>query len=96
MNKLTAALLTICTFVFIASPSMAGEKKKDKGGDDVFTKYDENKNGTLDDDEKTKLRADFKAGDAALKKYDTNNDGTLDDNELAAIKPPEKKKKKNK
>ncbi len=96
MNKFIALALAACAFCFVASPTFAGDKKKKESGDDVFTKYDANKNGVLDDDEKAKIRADFKAGDAALKAYDTNNDGTLDDNELAAIKPPEKKKKKNK
>jgi len=67
-----------------------------KEGKDVFSKYDTNKNGTLEAEEVTALREAFKKGDEDLKAYDTNKDGTLDENEIAAIKPPEKGKKKKK
>ncbi len=72
-----------------------GAKKGNKGGTDVFGKYDANKNGVLDADEITALKKDFSAGDAELKKLDINADGKLDDGEIASIHATKAKKKKN-
>ena len=52
----------------------------------VIQKYDTNKDGTLDDQEKATMKADFEAKRTEMKKellakYDTNKDGKLDDGE---------------
>lgn len=60
-----------------------------RGGPDkaeLIQKYDTNKDGKLDDQEKAAMRADFKAKHEArhqemLAKYDTNKDGKLDETE---------------
>ena len=60
----------------------------------LFAKYDKNKNGKIDDDEKSAIQKDFAAApDGDLKRFDTNKDGKLDDSEVAAIKAPEGKEK---
>ncbi len=60
---------------------------------DVVPKYDKNRNGIIDGEEKDALRKDFAANpDGPLKKFDTNKDGKLDDEEIAAIKPVTQKK----
>jgi hypothetical protein len=86
-----AAMLSLA----VGMPAFAGKKNKNKGGTDVFAKYDKNANGKLDPDEVEAVKKAF-ATDPDLKQYDTNSDGKLDDNEIAAIKPAEHKKKKKK
>lgn len=95
--KKTWIITAFLALVIGAPCSFAKGGKKNKGGAkvDVFSRYDKNANGVLDDDEKNALKAAF-ATDPDLKKFDTNSDGKLDDNEVAAIKPAEHKKKKKK
>jgi hypothetical protein len=91
--KKTWIIATMLAFA-VGMPAFAKkEGKKNKGGTDVFAKYDKNANGKLDPDEVEEVKKAF-ATDPDLKKFDTNNDGKLDDNEVAAIKPAEHKKKK--
>ena len=60
---------------------------------DTLAKYDKNKNGGIDGEEKDALRKDFAANpDGALKRFDKNKDGKLDDEEIAAIKASAEKK----
>ncbi|MBI3880016.1 MAG: hypothetical protein HY301_08110 [Verrucomicrobia bacterium] len=96
MKKLTAILAGLCVLALVApTTSFAAKAKKDKGGVDVFGRFDKNHNGVLDDEEKTELKKAFET-DATLKSLDLNGDGKLDDGEIAAIKPAGgKKKKKN-
>ncbi len=95
--KKTWIITALLTLVIGAPCTFAkGNKNKGKASVDVFSRYDKNANGMLDDDEKTAIKAAL-ATDTDLKKFDTNSDGKLDDNEISAIKPAEhKKKKKNK
>jgi hypothetical protein len=51
---------------------------------DVYSQYDKNYNGMLEDDEKTALRGDL-ASNSLLKAYDTDGDSKLSDAELASI-----------
>ena len=57
----------------------------------LLEKYDTNKDGKLDDQERAAMRADFKAKREArhekmLAKYDTNKDGKLDPQERAVMR----------
>ena len=93
---LTAAAVSLA-FVLSASVALAaaGTKKaaKPKIKADILAKYDKNKNGVLDRDEKVALEKDM------LPTYDLNKDGALDDTEKKAlyadIQEKGAKKKKN-
>ncbi len=57
----------------------------------MMEKFDANKDGQLDDQEKAAMKAEFEARKAEmekklLEKFDANKDGQLDDQEKAAIK----------
>ncbi len=57
----------------------------------MLEKFDANKDGQLDDQEKAAMKAEFEAKHAemkqkALEKFDANKDGQLDDQEKAAMK----------
>lgn len=107
MKKLSIIAIALVTLV--AAPS-AFAKKGDKTPtvpSDIYAKYDVNKNGTLDADEKATLVKDFDADKTGpLKALDNNGDGKLTDGEIATIsatKPSDapakakgKGKKKNK
>jgi hypothetical protein len=55
----------------------------------IFAKFDTNKNGVIDGDEITAVRAAFAAEPKGqFARYDTNQNGKLDDAEIAEIKPP--------
>lgn len=61
------------------------------GKQKMLEKYDTNKDGQLDANEKAVMKADFKAKRQAKKaemlaKFDTNKDGKLDETERAAMK----------
>lgn len=97
--KTPPVLLPICALLFSTNNGLAkGEKFKSSAGTYGCTKFDVNKNGILDPEERNALLRGFAEGDTALKTLDVNNDGKLDDNELAAIKlpAPAKQKKKKK
>jgi hypothetical protein len=58
---------------------------------ELLTKYDANKNGKLDPDEREAMRSDWRAKFEArraevLKKYDLNHDGKLDQGERTAMR----------
>jgi Ca2+-binding EF-hand superfamily protein len=62
-----------------------------EGRGKMLEKYDTNKDGVLDANEKAAMKADFQAKREARKqemlaKYDTNKDGKLDETERAAMK----------
>ena len=95
MKKVYLLALGVCLLGLAVPSAEAAKAKKNKGGTDVFAKYDKNGNGVLDSDEKDAVKAAF-SSDADLKKFDLNGDGKLDDAELGAMKPEGKKKKKNK
>jgi hypothetical protein len=86
MKKL--CVLAIALVTIIAAPS-AFAKKGDKTPtvpSDIYAKYDVNKNGTLDADEKAALIKDFEADKTGpLKSLDNNADGKLTDGEIATI-----------
>jgi hypothetical protein len=107
MKKL--CILAMAMLAIVAAPN-AFAKKGDKTPtvpSDIYAKYDINKNGTLDADEKAALVKDFDADKTGpLKALDNNGDGKLTDGEIATIsatKPSDapakakgKGKKKNK
>lgn len=86
MKKL--CVLAIALLTIAAAPS-AFAKKGDKTPtvpSDIYAKYDVNKNGVLDADEKAALIKDFDADKTGpLKKLDNNGDGKLTDGEIATI-----------
>jgi Ca2+-binding EF-hand superfamily protein len=93
MNQTTTRILTLCLFTcFLTSSALADKANGPKAK--FFAKYDKNKNGKIDADEKEAIRKDFAADpEGDLKRFDKNKNGKLDDDEIAAIKPPEGKKK---
>jgi hypothetical protein len=88
MKKL--CILAIALITIVAAPT-AFAKRGDKTPtvpSDIYAKYDVNKNGTLDADEKAALVKDFEADKTGpLKSLDNNGDGKLTDGEIATISP---------
>jgi hypothetical protein len=69
-------------------PSNALAAKADGKKAKLIAKYDTNKNGAIDGDERVALRKDFAANPKGdLKVMDADNDGKLTDEEIAAFKP---------
>ena len=94
MKKLGLLTLTLALGLlgFVATPRALAAKADGKKAK-LIAKYDTNKNGVIDADEKEALRKDFaKDKDGELKALDKNADGKLDDDEIAAIKPGSGKK----
>lgn len=91
--KTTAPLTAALCLLFLTAAS-AHAAKADGPKAKLFAKYDKNKDGVINGEEKDVLRKDFAAEkEGSLKKFDTNKNGKLDDDEVAAIKPPTGKKK---
>lgn len=86
MKKL--CILAIALSTIVAAPT-AFAKRGDKTPtvpSDIYAKYDVNKNGALDADEKTALIKDFDADKTGpLKVLDNNGDGKLTEGEIATI-----------
>ncbi len=84
---LTTLLAAGTAGVALANGGGGGHGDKQK----MLEKYDTNKDGKLDDAEKSVMKADLKAKRAAKKaervaKFDKNGDGKLDETERAAMK----------
>ena len=93
MRHSITRILSLGLFICLCATSVVAEKANGPKAK-FFAKYDKNKNGKIDDDEKEAIRKDFAANpEGDLKHFDKNKDGKLDDEEIAAIKPPEGKKK---
>jgi hypothetical protein len=89
--------LALVSFVVAAGVSFGAEepaKSADPVPPSVLKRYDKNKNGALDEAERTKWQADLAArrekerADRAvmLEKYDTNKDGKLSEEERVSAK----------
>jgi hypothetical protein len=92
MKRAYVLTLSLCVIGFI-SAMPASAARSDGPRAKFFAKYDKNKNGVIDEDEKDAIRKDFAAEpEGELKRFDKNHDGKLDDSEIAAIKPPTAKK----
>ena len=96
MKKLLLLTLTV-TVLGAVSLRADDTKSADKSSDGkdkkeipakVLEKYDKNKNGVLDADEKEAMKKDRQE---ALKKFDKNGDGKLDEQERAAAKEASEK-----
>ncbi len=98
MKKVWILAVSACV-LGLAIPSVqaakSAKRSKKNQTTDVFSKYDTNKNGVLDDSEKEAIKKAVET-DWSLKAYDTNGDGKLSDDEIAAIKPQAAKGKKGK
>ena len=93
MKNVCLFAICFCVFGWLSSSTALADKKNGPRYK-FFEKYDKNKNGKIDDDEKEAIRKDFAAEpEGDLKRFDKNKNGKLDDDEIAAIKPPEDKKK---
>jgi len=91
------SLLTISVGLLVVASSPALAAKADGPKARLFAKYDKNKDGVINGEEKDALRKDFAADkDGELKRFDTSKNGKLEDEEIAAIKPPTGKKKADK
>ena len=95
MKKLLTLTVAACILGLMTSSAFAAKAEGPKAK--LFAKYDKNTNGSIDGEEKDALRKDFEANkEGDLKRFDKNKDGKLDDEEIAAVKPPEGKKKSEK
>ena len=93
MKHTATRILSLCLFTCLLTSSALADKASGPKAK-FFAKYDKNKNGKIDPDERAAIRKDFAAEpEGDLKRFDKNKDGKLDDDEIAAIKPPEGKKK---
>lgn len=87
-------IMTVSAVILGLMTPSAFAAKADGPKAKLFAKYDKNTNGSIDGEEKDALRKDFEANkEGELKRFDKNKDGKLDDEEVAAVKPPEGKKK---
>src|SRR5437016_14651649 len=92
MKRAYIISLSVC-LISLLTPSPVFAAKSDGPRAKLLAKYDKNKNGVIDEDEKEAIRKDYAANpDGDLKRFDTNKDGKLDDAEIAAIKPASGKK----
>lgn len=82
------SILAIALITLVAAPhafAMKGDKTT-RVPSDLYVKYDVNKNGVLDEDEKASLIKDFDADKTGtLKALDNNKDGKLTNGEIATI-----------
>ena len=89
LTKMKLAIVMVGSLVAGVAGVAGAQGFRHDGGPDraqVIAKYDTNKDGKLDDQEKATMKADFQAKRAEMKKemlakYDTNKDGKLDDGE---------------
>jgi Ca2+-binding EF-hand superfamily protein len=89
-KKLTIALALCGSLAGVGVAAADGFHGRGGRGE-ILQKYDLNKDGKLDDGEKTAMRADFKAKFAEkraemIARFDTNKDGKLDDGEKTAMR----------
>jgi hypothetical protein len=94
-----ATLAFTCTIAFADDPKPEPKEKGPSKAD--LKKYDANNDGTLDEAESAKLKADKEAKreadkKARLEKYDTNKDGKVDKTEAEAEKADKEKAKAEK
>ena len=93
LTKMKIAIALVGSLV-AGAVGVAGAQGFNHSGPDraqVIQKYDTNKDGKLDDQEKAAMKADFKSKreemkKEALAKYDTNKDGKLDDGERKVMR----------
>jgi hypothetical protein len=88
LRSLLCGLTAICAISVSHADETQGAKES-KTPPGLVKKYDVNKDGVLDEQEKAALEADKAKKTAAmeakrLKRFDANKDGTLDESELAA------------
>jgi hypothetical protein len=90
----TLRRLVLASFIVAAGISFAAEEPADPAPPSVLKRYDKNKDGALDEAERTKWEADKAARRekerteraAMLEKYDTNKDGKLSEEERVSAK----------
>lgn len=91
MKKTLVMALALCV-TGLAAQAADGEKKPEaprRGS--LLEKYDKNKNGKLDEDEREAIRKDREAD--RIKHFDKNGDGKLDEQEEAAARAELRKRR---
>jgi hypothetical protein len=87
MKKISLIAIGLCA-VGLMMPASVLAAKADGKKAKLLAKYDKNKNGVLDADEKKAIQDDYaKDKDGQLKAFDKDGDGKLSDAELDSIKP---------
>jgi len=79
-----AVLIAVAISVTGLVTHAADNEKKPARRENILEKYDKNKNGKLDPDEREALRKDREA--ERIKRFDKNGDGKLDAQEEAAAR----------
>ena len=93
-SSVAASPTPLATIPTSATPAEA-EKRGRAASPKRLEKYDTNKNGRIDPEEKAVMKKDRTARhEERLKKYDKNGDGKLDDAEKSAMKAETKAGKK--
>ncbi|MEI7946320.1 MAG: hypothetical protein WCJ02_06465 [bacterium] len=88
MKKLSILAIALITLVAVPTAFAKKGDNTSKVPSDIYAKYDVNKNGVLDADEKAALVKDFDADKTGpLQVLDNNKDGKLTDGEIATISP---------
>ncbi len=87
MKKIFLIAIGLCA-VGLMMPASVLAAKADGKKAKLLAKYDKNKNGVLDADEKKTIQENYaKDKGADLKAFDKDGDGKLSDAELDSIKP---------
>lgn len=90
MKKTLLFALTISVTGLVA-PAAEGERKPEARRSSILEKYDKNKDGKLDQEERDALRKDREA--ERVKRYDKNGDGKLDEQEEQAARNEVRKRR---
>lgn len=95
-NSVAASPTPLATIAPGKIPAATAKTRDRSANPKILEKYDTDKNGQIDPEEKTAMKKDRATRrEERLKKYDKNGDGRLDDTEKAAIKPETKLEKKS-
>ncbi len=87
MKKLCFIALGACALCLVMPANVLAAKADGKKAK-LFAKYDKNKNGILDADEKKAIQSDYaKDKTGELKAFDKDGDGKISEEEFAAFKP---------
>jgi hypothetical protein len=105
MNMKKLVMISVCLLGLAAASTLKAEdapsatpkpRARAKADPKMLEKYDTNKNGKIDPDEREAMKKDRQAlHDETIKKYDKNGDGKLDADERAAMREDLKKNKKD-
>lgn len=84
MNKTVLIALAICVSGLVTQAAEGEKKPETPRRNSIMEKYDKNKDGKLDEEEREAVRKDRQA--ERIKRFDKNGDGKLDEQEEAAAR----------